>query len=143
MRNRNLNNRPAVRLRNSNILRSQAYINGCFPVQILRLRLVQCRIWHGYAHPAVGKAHIYVVALSFQRSLKKVHLRRAYKARHKPVFGIVVKIFRRVYLLNKAVLHYDNARAHCHCLNLVMRDVNKRCLQSVVQLGNFRPHLRA
>src|SRR5918993_1632335 len=54
---------------------------------------------------------------------------------------MVVHLLRRVYLLYLTVLEDDDPVGHRHGLCLVVGDVDARCPDSVVQLGDLRPHL--
>src|SRR5215211_1167147 len=54
---------------------------------------------------------------------------------------MVVHLLRRVYLLHLTVLEDDDPVGHRHGLCLVVGDVDARCPDPVVQLGDLRPHL--
>ena len=73
--------------------------------------------------------------------IEEIHLRRAHESRHKQVAGFFIQILRRVDLLHYAVFHDDDPGSQCHRLRLVMCDINDRGAQSLVEFGNFRPHL--
>ena len=52
-------------------------------------------------------------------------------------------MLRGIDLLDEAVLHDDDARAHGHSLGLVMRNVDEGRLQALMQLGDLGTHLHA
>src|SRR5215217_185757 len=54
---------------------------------------------------------------------------------------MVVHLLRRVDLLHLTVLEDDDPIGHRHGLGLVVGDVDARCPDPVVQLGDLRPHL--
>ena len=93
--------------------------------------------------PALSKAQIRPVRPALKHRLGHVHLRRADEGRDKEVAGAVKKLLRRRNLLDITVFHDDNARAHCHGLGLVVRDVNEGRLQFTVKLCELGAHRRA
>src|SRR5215217_7095465 len=54
---------------------------------------------------------------------------------------MVVHLLRRVDLLHLTVLEDDDPIGHRHGLGLVVGDVDARCPDPIVQLGDLRPHL--
>ena len=77
----------------------------------------------------------------FQCAGDEIHRRTAEKSGHEKIDRLVVKVERRVGLLHDAVVHDHDPVAHRHRFDLVVRDVNHRRLQSLMELGDFRPHL--
>ena len=96
---------------------------------------------HGDDVLAEGERH--AVALLGHRHVDEVHLRGADEAGHEQVAGLVVELGGGVHLLHDAVLHDDDAGAERHGLGLVMRDVDDRGAEAVVQLGDLGAHLDA
>src|SRR5436309_2564103 len=54
---------------------------------------------------------------------------------------MLVQRLRRIKLLHDAVVQDDDPLAHCHRLDLVVSDVDKRGLESLVQLEDLHPGL--
>ena len=73
----------------------------------------------------------------------EVHRRRADEAGHEQVHRLVVERARRVALLQHAVLEHRDAVAHRHRLDLVVRDVDGRHAQAVLQLDDLGARLHA
>ena len=42
-----------------------------------------------------------------------------------------------------AFVHHDNAVTQRHCLDLIVRDVNHRCSEVIMEPRNLAPHLNA
>ena len=82
-----------------------------------------------------------LAAVHLDNAVNKVHLRRSHEACNEEVAGIIIKVLRRVDLLNNAVLHYDDSGAQCHSLGLVMCYIDDRCAESLMELGDFGSHL--
>ena len=74
---------------------------------------------------------------------QKVHGRRAHEARDEHVGRVVVELLRRGGLLEPAVAHDRDAVAHRHRLGLVVRDVERRRAELLVQAREVRAHLDA
>ncbi|EGE56213.1 hypothetical protein RHECNPAF_73009 [Rhizobium etli CNPAF512] len=72
-----------------------------------------------------------------------VHLRRADEAGDEHVDGTVVKVLRRIDLLDVPVLHDDDPVRHGHGFDLVVSDVDEGGIEALVQLGDFRAHRAA
>src|SRR5690606_34187002 len=83
---------------------------------------------------------VVVVALFPEYDVDEVHRRRADKAGDKDVDRIVVDLQGRADLLDEPVFHHADPVAHRHGLGLVVGDVNRRGLESRVELGELRPH---
>ena len=64
----------------------------------------------------------------FKRYRNKIHRRRAQKAAHKHVVGVVIDIFGVINLLNNAFIKNNNPIAHCQRLGLVVGYINESCL---------------
>ncbi len=69
-----------------------------------------------------------------------VHRRRADELGHEQVVRPVVELERRADLLDPAVLHHDDLVGHRHRLDLVVRDVDRRRLQALVQRLDLGAH---
>ena len=80
------------------------------------------------------------VPLFFQSGGVEGHGRRAHKARHEEIGGVVVEVLRGVDLLDKAPLHDHNAGSHGHGLHLVVGDVDEGGAQSFVESCDLGPH---
>ncbi len=78
-----------------------------------------------------------------ERRLDEVHRRRADEGGDEEVRGLLVDLERRPHLLELAVLHDGDAVAHRHRLDLVVRDVDRRRLQAVLELADLGAHLDA
>ena len=53
---------------------------------------------------------------------------------------MIVDFLRSSDLLNLAVAHDDDAIGHRHGFSLIVRNVNRRCLKLLMQLGDFCAH---
>ena len=80
------------------------------------------------------------VALN-KAAIEEVHLRRAYKACHEQIGGMVKHLLRRTYLLDKSILHYNYPVAQRHGLGLVVGNIYKRGIYPLPQLYQLRAHL--
>ena len=78
-----------------------------------------------------------------QLRVEEVHLRAADEGADEQVGRIIVEVLRGIDLLDEAVLHDDDARAHGHGLGLVMGNVDKGRLEALMQLGDLGAHLHA
>ncbi len=74
-------------------------------------------------------------------SAEEVHRRRADEARDEQVRRLVVELLRPVDLLEHAHAHDRDAVAHRHGLDLVVRDVDRRRAELVLELRDLGPHL--
>jgi hypothetical protein len=75
-----------------------------------------------------------------ERALDHVHRRRADELRDEQVVRAVVELERRADLLDDAVVHHDDAVGHRHRLDLVVRDVDGRRLEALVQRLDLAAH---
>ncbi len=75
--------------------------------------------------------------------LDEVHRRRADERGDEDVLGLVVELLRGVDLLHLTVAHDGNPLAERHRLDLVVRDVDGRRAESLVQLLERRAHADA
>src|SRR6266704_3126456 len=74
---------------------------------------------------------------------EEIHSRRANKTSHEQVRGMIIEFLWRANLLDDASIEKGDASAHGHRFHLVMCDINKRCLDALVDLGDFRTGLHA
>ena len=81
--------------------------------------------------------------LGFDADRREVHRRRADKPGDETVGRFVVQLHRVADLLHPAVAHHDDAVAQRHRLDLIVRHVNRRRAEPLVQLFQFDPHLHA
>ena len=72
-----------------------------------------------------------------------VHRRRADEAGDEGVDRVVVEVERAAGLLDDAVAHHDDLVGHRHRLDLVVRHVDRRRLEALVQLLDLGAHLHA
>ena len=93
-------------------------------------------------NPVLAEYQHIAVSFFFHHCFQEIHLRRTDKACHKLVAGIIVQILGRIHLLNDAVLHDHNPVPHGHGFRLVMGDIDKGGLKSLVKRGNLASHLR-
>ena len=77
------------------------------------------------------------------RALQQVHRRRADESRDEQRRRPIVKVQRRPDLLNHAVAHDDDAIGHRHGFDLIVRYVDRRRLQPLVQFLDLGAHLHA
>ena len=75
------------------------------------------------------------------RSREEIHRRRANETCHKEVRRIIVEFLRWSQLLDESAIEHSNAATHRHCFSLVVRDINYRCLNALVQFGYICPCL--
>ena len=80
---------------------------------------------------------------ALDRRFDHVHRRRADEAAHEEVDGALVEILRRRDLLELALAHHRDAIAHRHRLDLVVRDVDRRDPELVLEARDLRPHVDA
>ena len=78
-----------------------------------------------------------------QLRVEEVHLRAADEGADEQVGRIIVEVLRGIDLLDEAVLHDDDTRAHGHGLSLVMGNIDKGRLETLMQLGDLGAHLHA
>jgi hypothetical protein len=76
-------------------------------------------------------------------ALDEVHGRAPEEAGDEKIHGFAVDLERGVHLLDEAVFHHDDARAHGHGLDLVVSDVDHGGLEALVELGDLGAHLDA
>ena len=91
----------------------------------------------------VLRAEFYGVLAVHHQQLRvdEVHLRRTDKARNKLVYRILIKVDRRIDLLNITVLHNNDSVTHRHSLCLVMGYIDKGRTQLLMELGKLGSHL--
>ena len=82
-------------------------------------------------------------AVALDAALEKVHRRAADEARDIGVLRLLVELGRAADLLDPAVAHHDDAVAHAQRLDLVVRDVEGRHAEPLLQLDDFGAHLHA
>ena len=80
---------------------------------------------------------------AMQRTIEKIHRRTAKKAGDEEIRRLVIDLQRTIHLLNDAILHHDDARAHGHGFDLIVRHVDHRRLEALVEFRDFRAHLNA
>ena len=73
--------------------------------------------------------------------LDEVHRRRADERGDEEVARLAVERLRRVDLLDRAVAHHRDARAERHRLDLVVRDVDRRDAEPLVQSRELGAHV--
>ena len=77
------------------------------------------------------------------------HVRRADdvasadEARHERRVGTLVDVFGRSDLLDAPGVHDDDAIGHGHRLDLIVRDIDRRVVEFVVQPADFEAHVAA
>ena len=76
-----------------------------------------------------------------EHPVEEVHRRAADEPGDERVRRLSVEPFRRVHLLNNALVHHDDAITECHRLRLVMRDVDGGDPDSLMQAQELRTHL--
>ena len=101
------------------------------------------RLFSGKLERVAFKIEEHIVAFFGQRAVDEVHLRRADKSGHENVAGIVIKVLRRIDLLNKTVFHDHDTGGHRHSLDLVVRHINEGGLHSLMEFGQLGSHGRA
>ena len=101
------------------------------------------RLLRRHAHAQPGCFRPQCIAARRDRDGDEVHGRRADKAGDEAVRGVLVELERLAFLLHHAVLHHHHAVAERHGFHLVVRHVDGRGLQPVVEALQFHPHLHA
>ena len=76
----------------------------------------------------------------FQTCIEKIHLRRPNKTSYKKVLWLVKDLLWTADLLNQTIFHDDDAISQCHGFNLIMRNIDKRCLNTLAQFNNLCAH---
>ena len=76
-------------------------------------------------------------------ALHHVHRRRTDESGDEQVRGMVIEVLRNVDLLQDPLADHGDPVAHRHRLDLVVRDVQRRDLELVLDAGDLRPHLDA
>src|SRR5215207_9553695 len=92
-----------------------------------------------YLLAADRDGHAAVRAL--ERSLEEVHRRAADEAADEEIDRLVVELLRRRDLLQLALAHHSHPVAHCHRLDLVVCDVDRRRAKPALELRDLRAHL--
>src|SRR5438874_972216 len=77
------------------------------------------------------------------RPAQEVHLGRADETGHEQVVRVMVQLQRRPYLLDEAGLQDHDLVRHRHRLDLIVRHVDHRSLELVVEAGELDAHLHA
>ena len=98
------------------------------------------RLFGGQLEGLVLKVEVHIGALLDELTVDEVHLRSADEAGNEEVAGCIVKGLRSIDLLNETVLHNNDSRCHGHSLDLVVRNVNERGLNVLVQLRKLGSH---
>ena len=98
-----------------------------------------------FGNPEFGifKVKVQSVVLLDQSPVYEVHLRSTDKSCDEQVAGLVIKVLRSIDLLNKSVLHNDYSRCHSHSLDLVVGNVYKGGLKSLMEVGKLGSHRSA
>ena len=78
-----------------------------------------------------------------RRNFQEVHFRRAHKARNKEICRLQVEIHGPPDLLDLSAIENDDLVRKRHRLDLVVRDIDHRGLQIIVELRNLDAHLDA
>jgi len=78
-----------------------------------------------------------------ETGIDEVHRRRADEARDEEVDRIVVELLRRTDLLEMPAAHDGDPIAEGHGLRLVVRDVERRRAEPLLQARHLAPHLHA
>jgi len=76
-------------------------------------------------------------------AVDEIHRGRADEAGHEDIGRIVVEFERCADLLDDAVMHHDDAVGHRHRFDLVVRDVDGRGLEALVQRFDLGAHRHA
>ena len=110
-------------------------------VHILRGDLISLNILNVDISATI-KRKANVVARLGNGTVEEVHLRCADKSRNEHIVGVLIKVYRGIDLLNEAVLHNYDTRAHGHSFYLVVCNVDKGRAELLVQTGDLRSHCR-
>ena len=87
-----------------------------------------------------AEASVKAVALLLDAGIDEVHLRCADKSCNEEVNRLVVKLLRRINLLDDTVLHNNDTGSHGHSFDLVMCNVDEGCAESLVKLCKLGSH---
>ena len=71
----------------------------------------------------------------------EIHFWRAYEASDEKVCGAAVEFERGADLLDTSAVQYDDLVRHGHGLDLIMSNIDHRCLQLVMELAYFQTHV--
>ena len=110
----NFHRRVTLIIRNDNIFRTYSQHNTAAISDDLSPNGRNC-------YPCIIDNH----AVSVYRDLKNVHIRRSDKLGYKNISRTVINLRRRIILLNHALVQNNDFLTDCHCLNLVMRYIDK------------------
>ena len=99
--------------------------------------------WRRHGQPLVADHALERIAVAFDPALEEVHRGRADEGRDEEVVGLVVELLRRALLLEQAVAHDRDPRAHRHRLDLVVGDVHRRHAELALKAGDLGAHLGA
>src|SRR6185312_12420598 len=87
--------------------------------------------------------HLQRARIVAQAALEEVHRGAAEESRHEQVRGLLVQAHRRVDLLDLAIVQHHDALAQRHGFVLVVRHVDHRRAEAMVEPRDFHPHRRA
>ena len=91
----------------------------------------------------IARSHGEAAVGALELRLDQVHRRAADEAADEEVHGPVVQLLRLGHLLQLALAHHGDAVAHRHRLDLVVRDVDGRRAEVVLELLDLRARLHA
>ncbi|KAH0444073.1 hypothetical protein KCU90_g1083, partial [Aureobasidium melanogenum] len=111
------------------------------------LRAGHRRRRRAFQHDLATVAEFQRQALPFrtidQHPFREIHRRRAEKTRDEEVCRMIVQFQRTTDLLDPSRVHHDDAVGHRHRFDLIVRDVDHRILQTLMQRLDLRAHLHA
>ena len=81
--------------------------------------------------------------IALHRTMQKVHLGRADEARDEQVVGIIIQFQGCSDLFNNAIAQHNDLVGQRHRLDLVMRHIDDRRFQVLMQPGDFDAHMHA
>ncbi|ENN87522.1 hypothetical protein RHSP_44117 [Rhizobium freirei PRF 81] len=109
--------------------------NQHFPLPVTRT----CRQQHMLRPDADGVA---AEALGIS-ALDEIHLRRADETGDEEIARAAIEFQRRTHLLDIAAVEHDDLVGHGHGLDLIVRHIDHRRLQLLMQLADFESHVDA
>src|SRR5688572_31649006 len=86
--------------------------------------------------PTAGKVNLPLTILPRDQ----IHSRASYEASNEQIGRIVINLGWRTYLLNFGGGHDDDAVTHCHCLNLIVRNVDSGGMDIEMEAFDLRSH---
>ena len=128
-------------LSDSDIVRTNSKDDPVIAIHILDGDLVCLYVLHINVSTAI-QSKSYVITALGDNTVEEIHLRSSDKSCNEYVVGEFVKVDGSIDLLNEAILHNYDARAHSHSLHLIVRDVNEGSTELFVEAGNFCSHRR-